>query len=171
MKQKTQLTTEQLYKKNQFKSKWFKKLAPVIFWSFLGLFILFMVLTIANSWGNISEIISALDKKKLSGEQVAENYENLVAKWGEWIIIGDNSSSVSIRFIDIRKAFFSGLMITYIVLAIVCLAIAIIVGKILFPKLAQYYSDNNQSMVDLATLQTNAEIQKQKNKKEEDRWF
>ena len=51
-------------------------------------------------------------------------------------------------------------MITYITLAIICLVIAIVLGKVVFPKLAQLYSDNNQDMVNMATLQTNAEIQK-----------
>lgn len=164
------MTAEQLYKKNQKKAKVFKKLSPVFYWVFLGLFGLFLVLTFANSWGNISEIIEMLNKEVLSGEQVTKNYEYLVQKWGEWIIIGDNGSSFSIRFIDIRKAFFSNLMITYIVLGIVCLIIAIVLGKILFPKLAQLYSDNNQDMVNLATLKTHAEIQQQKKSKQEG-WF
>lgn len=135
----------------------------------MGLFIFFIILTIGNSWGNISEIIGLLDKNKLTGEQISQNYDYLVNKWGEWVIVGQNSSAFSVRFIDIREAFFSGLMITFIILAIICLLFAIVLGKIVFPKLAQLYSDNNQDMVNIATLQTNAEIQKQKNKKEE--WF
>lgn len=171
MKEKTQLTPEQVYKRNQLKSKVFKRLSPIIYWSFMGLFIFFIILTVSNSWGNISEIINMLDKNKLSGEQVAQNYDYLVNKWGEWVIVGQNSSTFSIRFIDIRQAFFSGLMITFITLAIVCLVAAIVLGKFVFPKLAQLYSDNNQDMVNMATLQTNAEIQKRKQNTNKEEWF
>lgn len=168
--EKQVLTPEQLYKRNQMRAKIYKRLAPIVYWSFLGLFILFIILTVSNSWGNITEIINLLDKDKLTGEQISQNYQYLVEKWGEWVIIGQNGGTFSVRFIDIRKAFFSGLMITYITLAIICLIIAIAIGKILFPKLAQYYSDNNQDMVNMATLQTNAEIQRKKKNKDEE-WF
>lgn len=110
-----------------------------------------------------------LDKDKYTGEQLQQNYEYLVNKWGEWTIVGKNAGLFSIQFIDIRQAFFSGLMFTFLTLGIVCLLIAIIAGKILFPKLAQYYTENNQSMVDIATLQTHAEVTK-KNKDKEG-WF
>ena len=76
----------------------------------------------------------------------------------------------SIQFIDIRQAFFSGLMITFLTLGIVCLIVAVVAGKIVLPKLAQYYTDNNQSMVDIATLQTHAEVTKN-NKKDKEGWF
>lgn len=110
-----------------------------------------------------------LDKEVYTGEELSSNYQYLVEKWGEWVIIGKNAGMFSVQFVDIRRAFFSGLMITYITLAVVCLMIAILVGKVLFPKLSQLYSDNNQDMVNMATLQTNAEIQKRRNKEEE--WF
>lgn len=171
MKENIQLTPEQMYKRNQLKSKIFKKISPITFWGFMGLFVFFVILTVGNSWGNISEIISMLDKNKLTGEQIAQNYDYLVRKWGEWIIVGQSNSTFSIRFIDIRQAFFSGLMITYITLAIICLVIAIVLGKVVFPKLAQLYSDNNQDMVNMATLQTNAEIQKRKQNTNKEEWF
>lgn len=171
MKEKVQLTAEQMYKRNQMRSKLFKRLAPIVFWGFLSLFILFVILTVSNSWGNISEIISMLDKDIYTGEQLSQNYAYLVEKYGEWVIAGKNAGGFSVQFIDIRKAFFSGLMITYLSLAVVCLAIAIIIGKILLPKLAQYYTDNNQDMVNMATLQTNAEIQKRKKKSNNEEWF
>lgn len=170
MKEKVQLTAEQLYKKNQFKSRIFKTLGPVVFYSLFSLFVLFISLTISNSWGNITEIINLLDKDTHTGEQIAENYKYLVEKWGEWSIVFQEGSAFNIRFIDIKSAFFSGLMITYMILAVVSLCLCIILGKVLFPKLAQYFSENNQDMVNMATLQTNAEIQRKKNKKEEE-WF
>lgn len=136
---------------------------------FITLFFIFIVLTIKNSLGNITEIITLLDKQVFTGEEIANNYTYLVEKWGEWVIIGQEGNSFSVRFIDIRKAFFSGLMITYIILAVICFSIAIIIGKVILNKLAQLYSENNQDMVNMATLQTNAVLQKKKNKKEE--WF
>ena len=164
------MTPEQIYKRNQFRAKIFKNLAPIIFWSFLGLSILFFILMISNSVGNITEIISMLDKESLTGEQLQENYQYLVDKWGEWTIVGKNAGMFSIQFIDIRQAFFSGLMITFLTLGIICLIISVVAGKIVLPKLAQYYTDNNQSMVDIATLQTHAEVTK-KNKKDKEDWF
>jgi len=124
---------------------------------------------IRNSVGNITEIMSLLDDKKLTGEQIQQNYNILVERYGEWTIVGESGGIFSIHFVDIRQAFFSGLMITFLILSIICLAISIVLGKIVFPKLAQYFKDNNQDMVNIATLQTNAEINKKKNKKEE--WF
>lgn len=171
MKEKAELTPEQIYKKNQTKSKLYKRLSPIIFWGFMALFILFVILTISNSWGNITEIINLLDKDVHTGEELSRNYQYLVEKYGEWVVIGKNAGVFSVQFIDIRKAFFSGLMITYIVLSVVCLLIAIIVGKLLLPKLSQYYSENNQDMVNMATLQTNAEIQKRKKKFSNEEWF
>ena len=143
-----------------------------MFWGFLSLSVLFLILMIKNSVGNITEIIRLLDKESLTGEQLQQNYQALVNKWGEWTIVGEFGGAFSIQFVDIRSAFFSGLMVTFLTLAIISFAIAIIVGKILFPKLAEYYTDNNQNMVNIATLQTHAEITKQskKDKSKED-WF
>ena len=127
---------------------------------------------IGNSVGNITDIISLLDKDKHTGEQLEDNYQYLVEKWGEWTIVGKNAGMFSIQFIDIRQAFFSGLMITFLTLGIVCLIISVVVGKIVLPKLAQYFTDNNQSMVDIATLQTHAEVTKNNKKKEvKEDWF
>jgi len=168
--EKKQLTPEQIYKKNQFRAKIFKTLAPIIFWTFLGLSILFFVLMVQNSVGNITEIISMLDKDSLTGDQIQENYKYLTDKWGEWTIVGENGGVFSIQFVNLQNAFFSGLMATFLTLGIVCLVVSIVCGKILFPKLADYYKDNNQSMVDIATLQTHAEVTKNNKKSKED-WF
>jgi hypothetical protein len=140
------------------------------------LFVLFVFFTLRNSVGNIIEIISLLDKKTLTGEQVSENYEYLVKKWGEWIIIGGDSGIPLVRFINIKAALFSGLMITFLILACVCLIIALLGGKLIFPKLVEYYKDTNQDMANLATLETNTEIKKlkenlEKEKEKEEEWF
>lgn len=126
---------------------------------------------VQNSVGNITEIITLLDKDSLTGDQVQQNYQYLVDKWGEWTIVGENGGVFSIQFVNIQNAFFSGLMATFLTLGIVCLVISIIGGKIILPKLAQYYTDNNQSMVDIATLQTHAEVTKKNKKESKEDWF
>ena len=157
-----------MYKKNKAKAKVYKTLAPVVYWIFSGLAALFFVLTVQNSIGNVFEIINMLDKKTLTGEVLAENYAYLVEKWGEWTIVGANGGAFRVQFIDIRNALFGGVMVTYMVLTIVSFILSLILGKLLFPKLAQLYKDVNEDMVNLATLETNAQI-KQKNK--DGGWF
>lgn len=126
---------------------------------------------IDNSVGNITEIIGLLDGDIYNEVELEQNYQMLVEKYGEWTIIGNSGSSIfTVRFVDIKQAFFSGFMVTFLILSIFCLAIAIIIGKIVFPKLAQLYSDNNQDMVNIATLETNAAVNKKKKNKEEE-WF
>lgn len=132
---------------------------------------MFFILMVQNSVGNITEIINLLDKDSLTGDQVQQNYQYLVDKWGEWTIVGENGGVFSIQFVNIQNAFFSGLMATFLTLGIVCLVISIIGGKIILPKLAQYYTDNNQSMVDIATLQTHAEVTKKNKKESKEDWF
>ena len=175
MAKRKKLTPEMVYLKNQKKVKVFKNLTPIVYWLFLGLCVMFLMLTIENSVGNITEIIEMLDKNSLTGEELSENYQYLVEKWGEWVVIGEYGGVVSVQFVNIGNAFFSGLMVTFLTLSIISLCVAIIGGKIILPKLAEYYADNNQSLVDIATLQTHAEItksnktKKKTNNKEE--WF
>jgi hypothetical protein len=57
MAKKNKLTPEMVYKKNQQKVKVFKNLTPIVYWLFLGLSVMFFLLMIENSVGNITEII------------------------------------------------------------------------------------------------------------------
>ena len=123
---------------------------------------------IQNSIGNITEILHLLDKDIYTGEEIAEHYEYLVEKWGEWEIVGADSAGLVIRYVDIRNALFSGLMITYTILTVVSLSLSIILGKIVFPQLAKLYSNNNAEMVDVATLKSAQKIEDMTSKKE---WF
>lgn len=127
----------------------------------MALAILFFILTIKNSVGNITEIVSLLDKDIYNGQELEEHYGYLVEKYGEWSF-DSQGGSFSIRFVNIASALFSGLMKTFLILTILCLMVGIIVGKAVFPKLSQYYSTNNQDMVNMATLQTNAELVKKR---------
>lgn len=129
---------------------------------------------IQNSIGNITEILHLLDKDIYNEQEIAENYKYLVEKWGEWEIIGAGSAGLVIRYIDIRNALFSGLMVTYTVLTVCALLCAIVVGKIVFPQLVKLYTDNNGEMVDIATLRSAQQIDEMtaesRNKKGKE-WF
>src|SRR5690606_17225996 len=115
-------------------------------------------LSFKNSVGNVTKIISLLDKDTYNRVEIAENYNELKEKWGEWDIIGGDGSINEVKFINIKKAMFGGLMITHLTLAILSLFLALFLGKLLFPKLSLLYSDSNQDMVNLATLDTQAEM-------------
>ena len=169
--EKKPMTAEALYKINKKKAKIFKMLSPVMLYLFLALAVLFFILTIRNSIGNVTEILRLLDKDVYTGEQIAENYQYLVEKWGEWEIVGAGNAGLVIRYVDVRNALFSGLMIVYICLTIFCIALAIIIGKIVFPQLSKLYSDTNSEMVDVATLKSAAQIDEMAKKKQEKEWF
>ena len=109
-----------------------------------------------------------LNADKYSGEEIQQNYAYLIDKWGEWEIIGAGSAGLVVRYVDIGNAMFSGLMILYMVLAIISLIIGIVFGKLVFPLLAKYYNNSNEEMVDLATLQSASQINEMSKKKE---WF
>ena len=79
-----------------------------------------------NSIGNITEILHLLDSEIYSGEEITEHYKMLVEKWGEWEIIGADSSGLVVRYVDIRNALFSGMMILYAFLAGLSFVLAII---------------------------------------------
>jgi len=140
----------------------------------LILAIIFFALTIENSIGNVTEILNLLDKDKYSGEQIIENYTYLVNKWGEWEIIG-GAGGLSIRYVDVGNALFSGLMITYTCLTAASLCIALLLGKLIFPLLAKMYKNANEELVDMATLTSASKIEEMhaasKKSKSEGGWF
>lgn len=113
-----------------------------------------------------------LDKENYTAIQLEQNYKLLVEKWGEWEIINAGSAGLVIRYVDVGNALFSGLMFTYCTLAIISFCIAIAVGKIMFPLLVKYFTNNNAEMVDMATLKSASQIaQMSKSKKKKEEWF
>lgn len=120
-----------------------------------------------NSIGNIVEILDLLDKEKYSGEEIQRNYAFLIAKWGEWEIIGAESAGLVIRYVNIGNALFSGLMMLHATLSFVMFMISVVFGKIVFPLLSKHYKSTNEEMVDLATLQSASQIDKLSKKE----WF
>jgi hypothetical protein len=120
-----------------------------------------------NSVGNITEILNLLDKDMHTTEQLANNYQMLITKWGEWEIIGGETAGISIRYVNIGNALFSGLMITFSIFTIVSFVSAILFGKIIFPMISKHFNNLNEEMVNMATLRSASQID-QMSKKE---WF
>lgn len=125
---------------------------------------------IKNSVGNITEILSQLDKSIYSETQIQENYKALIERWGEWEIIGENSAGLVVRYVDIGNALFSGLMIIFSTLTVISLCLGIVFGKIVFPALKRHYENSNTEMVDLATLKSATQIN-EISKKAKKEWF
>lgn len=136
--------------------------------------IVFFCLAIRYSVGNVVEI-----NKLLSVDSEIErqsNYDMLVEKWGKWYIVGDGRGVMDISFINIPKALFSGLMITFTTLTIIFLLLAVMIGKIILPMMAKTYTESNNELVDIATLNTLEQVneisgKKEKNKKPKKEWF
>ena len=116
--EKKQLTPEEIYKRNQKKSKVLRTIAPICFWGFLALAVICLIFAIKNSFGNVAEIINMLDTKKYTGEELQANYQFLVEKYGEWLI-GNGGAGFQITFVNIGHALFSGLAITNCIFFIV----------------------------------------------------
>ena len=170
---KAPLSADEIYKENRKKAKLFNFLSPIVFWVLLALAGIFFVLTISNSIGNVTEILALLDKDTHTQEEIVANYQMLVDKWGEWEIIGADSAGLVIRYVDVRNALFSGLMIVYTILTVVFLLMTVIIGKVLFPQLAKLYTNNNDEMVDVATLKSAQQIDEMTKKKSANKedWF
>lgn len=168
---KNRMTTEELYKRNKKKAKILKTMAPILYWLLIALTIIFVILMFQNSIGNITEILHLLDDSIYTGEEITEHYKMLIEKWGEWEIIGADNAGLVVRYVDIRNAMFSGLMILYAFLAGLSFVLAIVLGKLVFPSLSKYYTANNSEMVDMATLKTAAKIEKESKNKDKKEWF
>jgi hypothetical protein len=138
-------------------------MSVISFYFFLVLTIIFVILTIKNSIGNVTYILAQLDSSTYNKEELVANYNQLADKWGEWELIG-----ISVRYIDIGNALFSGLMVTFCTLMFVSFGLAFLLGKIIFPTLRKYYENNNDEMVDLATLKSATQIDELSKRKE---WF
>ena len=163
-----ELTTEQIHNRNEFLARVFSILAPITKYIFLLLTILFLYLMIKNSMGNIKEIVELLDEDVYSGIELTQNYEYLIEKWGEVRIIGLYSTDAAVRYVDVGNALFSGLMITFSILASITFSIAVIFGKIVFPLLTKHYKSRNKNIENLGMYKVaSATIDKPK----EMEWF
>jgi hypothetical protein len=149
--EKKQLTAEEIYKRNQKRSKVLRIISPIVFWGCLALAVLCLIFAVKNSFGNIAEICTLLENKNYTGEQLQTNYNYLVGKYGEWTI-GTGANGFQITFINIAKALFSGLMITNCILSVVLFVSAYVLGKWLLPKISEQILIDNQDMVNMTIL-------------------
>lgn len=144
-------SNEEIYKSNQKKAKIMKRIAPILFITFMVISGLCFFIAISRSLGNIHEIISKLDSKKFTGEQLEANYNFLIEKYGEWVI-GNGGAGFTIKFVNIARAAFSGLMIAMMTLSGVFMVTGLLLGKLILPKTAQIIEQNNIDMVNLTVL-------------------
>ena len=149
--EKKQLTAEEIYKRNQKRSKVLRIISPIVFWGCLALAILCFLFAVRHSFGNIAEICNLLESENYTGEQLQENYAYLIDKYGEWVI-GNGGNGFQITFVNIGHALFSGLMITNFILSVVFLVSAYVLGKWLLPKISAQILIDNQDMVNLVVL-------------------
>ena len=140
------------YKKKSQKRKTLKRAVPLIRWGLLALGFVFLVIAIKNSVGNLIEIIHLLDNKVYTGAELQANYSYLVEKYGE-MIIGNGGAGFQVVFVDVKHAFFSGIMIMCSFASIMCFIASVVLGKWVLPMLVKQMEENNQDMVNLATLE------------------
>lgn len=152
--EKKQLTAEQIYRRNQKKSKVLRILAPIVFWGCLALAFMCLIFAIRNSFGNVAEICDLLDNSRFTGDELQANYTYLTEKYGEWVI-GNGGNGFTITFVNVGKALFSGLMITNVILSGVLFISAYVLGKWLLPKISAQILIDNQDMVNLQVLRSN----------------
>lgn len=148
---KKQKTAEEIYNSNKKKAKICRVLSPVVFWGFIGIAIICFILAIRHSLGNIAEITNLLNTKRYTGEELQANYDYLIAKYGEWTI-GNGGMGFQVKFVNIARACFGGIMIANFILCFVFLVGAFLLGKWLLPKTAQMIEQNNVDMVNLTIL-------------------
>lgn len=150
--EKKPLTAEQIYKRRQKTAKLCGTAAPFVFWICIALCILCFAFAVRHSIGNILEMKELLNSRKHTGEELAQNYEMLVQKYGEWEI-GQMGGGFSIRFVDVGKAMINGLAVVNAVLCVFFLLSAYILGKWLLPRLSNQITQDNQDMVNLRVLE------------------
>lgn len=139
-----------IYKKRKRIEIALKIITPIIYWGCLiGCFIC-LYFAIKNSFGNMAELINLLDSKKYTSVELQEHYNMLVERYGEWHI-GSGSTGFQLNFINIKKVFFSGVMLANLIGSGICLAGHIIAKKIL-PKVAQRNREKNQDLVNMEML-------------------
>ena len=147
---KDRITVDE-YKKRRTRAKIAKWISPVVFWVLIGLAVLFFVLCLTNSLGNIAEISEALDNTNKTGEELQASYDAMVQKYGTWVI-GSTSKGFQIEFINIKKAIVNGFSMSFFALSIIALLNAYILGKWLLPYLATELIQNNQDYVNMEVL-------------------
>lgn len=153
------MTKQELYEKNRKKAKVLKTAAPIVFWGLLILAVLFFIVALKNSVGNMDEITSLLNSKKFTGEELQANYLYLTEKYGEWVI-GNGGTGFTLTFINVKNAVFGGFAVFTGIVSIVCFIGAWVLGKWLFPSLSEKITQANQDMVNLTVLENSEKTER-----------
>lgn len=148
---KKERSAEETYKRLVKKANIYEKIAPIVF--VLGLIIagVFIFIAVTISFGNVAEIITKLDSKGLTGEEIQQNYLELIEKYGEWAI-GKSGGGFYITFVNIGRAVFSPWMVTFLVLGILSAISAVVLGKWVLPISSRSMRNESQNMVNLTVL-------------------
>ena len=152
------MTNEEIYKKNKRRAKNVRILRPILKITLICLALIFLLVALRNSIGNLLEILDKLDKKKYTETQLVANYQSLIARWGEWEIVGANQAGLVIRYVNVGNAIFSGLMITFSILFGVTVFIMLVLDKIIFPVIIKGCETDNEDLVNLTSLRTAEKI-------------
>ena len=80
MRNKKELSAQDIYKLNQKKAKVCKILAPIVFWVALALAVVALFFALHNSFGNIAEIMDLLDNDKYTNVEIEQHYNMLCEK-------------------------------------------------------------------------------------------
>lgn len=150
------MSKEEIYKKNQKKIKLLGILTPIVFWVCLALFFVCFFTAIGNSISNVQEIYSYLDSNVYNDLELAENYQMLIQKYGEWVI-GTGSSGFTMVFVNFRGAIFGGFILLNAIFSVIFLVCAFLLGKWLLPAMKKHLELENQDMVNLTILKNDKE--------------
>ena len=156
---KKEKTTKEIVQANKKRSRIMEKIAPYVFWGFIIIAIVCFILAIHNSLGNINEITSLLNSKKYTGEQLQENYNYLINKYGEWTI-GNGGADFQVKFVNIGRAAFGGIMIANFLFCGLSILLAYLLGKWVLPKLAERLKQETEDTIDLKILEIDEKINK-----------
>ena len=140
-----------IYKRNTKIAKIIGVLTPIVFWLCIALSVICLCYAIKNSLGNINEITDMLDSNKYTNEQIRENYNYLVNKYGEWVV-GSGNSGFTLVFVNIKNAVFGGFAIFNGIMSVVFLVSAFLFGKWIMPYIKNKITRDNQDMVNMEIL-------------------
>jgi len=146
------MTKEQIYKKNQKSIKLVGIFTPIVFWVCIALAVVLFFVAINQSIQNVNEIYDMLDSKVYNDTEIAENYQYLIDKYGEWVI-GTGTSGFTIHFVNFKKAIFSGAILSMAIASVVLAVCGCLFGKWILPMIKKKLENENQDMVNLTILQ------------------
>ena len=154
-------TSVEIYKKKKRQARIMKWSSPFVFWILFGLAMLFFILCLTNSIGNLIQISDMLDNTEKTGEEIQANYDMLVAKYGTWVI-GSADKGFFIEFVNVKRAIINGFSVSFFFLGVFSLLSAYILGKWLFPMLSSEFNQSNQDAVNIEVLKNLDEKEKNK---------